>query len=86
MAQESIRCQSCSLPMDPGFFGTNVDGSENHEYCRFCWEKGVFVEPELTLAGMIEKSMSHMVRVLQFPEAKAKELANQMIPTLKRWQ
>lgn len=72
--------------MDPGFFGTNADGSENREYCRFCWEKGIFVEPELTRAGMIEKTASHLVRVMQYSETKAAELANQLIPPLKRWQ
>jgi Putative zinc ribbon domain len=86
MSQESVRCQSCAMPMDSGFFGVNTDGSENHEYCRFCWVNGVFAEPELTCAGMIEKSTSHMVRVLQMPEIKAQELAQQMIPTLRRWQ
>lgn len=79
------RCQSCAMPMDTGFYGTNEDGSENHEYCTFCFQKGVFSEPDLTLQGMIDKSVSHMTRILQYPEAKAKEMAASVIPQLKRW-
>lgn len=71
--------------MDPGFYGTNENGSENTVYCTFCFQKGVFTEPELTLQGMVDKSISHMTRVLQFSDEKAKELAWAVIPKLARW-
>ncbi len=74
------------MPMDPGFFGSNADGSESREYCRCCYKEGAFIEPELTKAAMIEKMESHLIRVMQFTDEKAKEIANEFIPPLKRWQ
>lgn len=70
---------------DTSFFGTNADGTIVKEYCRFCFSLGKFSEPELTLDDMLKKSIGHMTRVLQFPEAKAKEMAQKIIPQLKRW-
>lgn len=79
------RCQSCGMPMEKGFFGSNADDSENTTFCRFCFQKGVFTEPELSMQAMIEASISHMTRVLQIPEAQAKQRASEMIPKLARW-
>lgn len=86
------RCQSCGMPlhtgtpMDKTFLGTAADGQPVKEYCKFCFQNGAFVEPALTLPDMIQKSVSHMTRVLHLPAEKAKELAGELIPKLKRWQ
>lgn len=86
------RCQSCGMPlhtggqMDATFFGTAADGSPVKEFCKFCYAGGAFVEPQLSMKDMIDKSVSHMTRVLHLPGEKAKELATATIPRLKRWQ
>ncbi len=86
------RCQSCGMPlhtggpMDATFLGTAADGSPVKEYCKFCYAGGAFVEPQLAMKDMIEKSVSHMTRVLHLPGEKAKELAAATIPRLKRWE
>lgn len=86
------RCQSCGMPlrtgipMDNTFLGTAADGSPVQEYCKFCYQNGAFVEPAQTLQGMIEKSVSHMTRVMHYPPEKAKELSVAVIPKLGRWQ
>jgi hypothetical protein len=42
-------CQSCGMPMvKPEDFGSNADGS-------FCFQKGKFTEPNLTMEQMIDK-------------------------------
>ena len=88
----STRCQSCGMPlhtgipMDSAFLGTAADGSPVKEYCKFCYANGAFVEPQLAMKDMIEKSVSHMTRVLHMPSEKAKELALGLIPKLKRWE
>lgn len=72
--------------MDDDYLGTNADGSKEKDYCLFCFKNGSFVEPDLTLAGMIAKSIENMTTELGFSKEKAHELANEFIPNLKRWQ
>lgn len=84
--EEKIRCQSCGMPLAEGFFGTEPDGLPSQDYCKFCYRKGVFTDPELTLDGMIEKSVHHMTTILGMPEERASALAKSFIPYLKRWK
>jgi radical SAM superfamily enzyme len=82
-----VRCQSCGMPLSEGFYGSNADGSENDDYCKFCYQNGAFTEPDLTLEQMIKKSVDYMRRKdLKLEEEQAEVLANAMIPPLKRWR
>lgn len=83
---EKTRCQSCGMPLGPGFYGTEADGTESHEYCKFCYQKGVFTEPDITLADMIKKSVHHMIYDLRLEDERAEVMANAIVPTLKRWR
>ncbi len=83
---EKTRCQSCGMPLDIGFYGTNVDDTANLEYCKFCFEKGQFREPNLTLEDIIGRSVANMVDDLHFARDEAERLATTVIPTLKRWR
>jgi hypothetical protein len=47
---------------------------------------GSFTEPDLQLDQMIERSVNHMTSELQMPEDRAIQLAQTVIPELKRWQ
>jgi len=82
------RCQSCgmSLSADFGNKGTNADGTKIDEYCSFCFQNGEFTAPDQTLEEMINSSVENMTADLNMPPEKAAELANSVIPTLKRWQ
>lgn len=81
------RCQSCAMPLGAaGYYGTNADGSENREYCRYCWKNGRYVEPDLTLEAMIDKSIGFMTTSFGMPREKAEELSRKYIPPLKRWK
>ena len=82
----AIRCQSCGMPIEEGYFGTNKDGSENKQFCTFCYQNGAFSEPEVTIEDMIERSVSFMTVELNFEEKKARELSQKIIPTLDRWK
>ena len=43
-------CQSCAMPMETSeMFGKNADGSENKEYCIYCYPNGKFNNPNETL-------------------------------------
>lgn len=82
---QNSRCQSCGMPLGSGFYGKNEDGSETHEFCKFCFQQGKFVEPQLTLKQMVERSINFMMAELPLGEEKAARLANEVIPRLKRW-
>lgn len=87
MAPEGPFCQSCGMPMSKlEDFGTNVDGSTSKEYCKFCFQKGKFSEPNITMQQMIEKVAGFMVTLEKMPENEAKRMAKTFIPKLKRWQ
>jgi len=76
------------MPLSEQFdnYGTNADGSKSQEYCTFCFQKGAFTQPDLTLEGMVALSVEVMTRELGFAEPEARRLSNQVIPQLKRWR
>ena len=88
LPKEKPRCQSCGMPLSQEFgnLGTMQDGSTNSEYCNICFKAGVFVLPEQTLQEMIDSSIANMTEEIGMPQEQAEELANNFIPTLKRWQ
>ena len=67
-------------------FGTNADGSKSDEYCHFCYQKGSFTDPDMTLRQMIKFVAGFMTKELNMPEFEAREMANTVIPKLKRWR
>ncbi len=73
------------MPLGEGVFGTNADGTQNQEYCTFCFQNGAFTEPNLTVDQMIAESVKHMTTKLSFSSEKAEEMSRAVIPTLKRW-
>jgi Putative zinc ribbon domain len=80
-------CQSCGMPLtSPEDFGSNVDGTENGEYCRYCFHAGAFTDPTITAHAMIEKCVRMMAHQGVMPEGSARILMNGVIPNLKRWR
>ena len=79
-------CQSCGMPLskDAGGGGTNADGSKNPEYCSNCYQKGAFVEPNITLEQMQEKVMGRM-KEMHFPKFVGRYFVKD-IANLKRWK
>lgn len=50
-------CQSCGMPLRSlEDFGTGPDGLKAEDYCRFCYQSGAFVEPDITMKGMLDRS------------------------------
>lgn len=83
---DKLRCQSCGMPLADGFFGTFKGGAETQEFCKFCYQEGEFLQPELTVEDMIQMSIDNMTQDLSMPEEKAQKLAQTFIPNLKRWK
>ena len=65
-------------------FGTNTDGSQNQDYCQYCYQRGKFTESNTTMQQMIEK-VSDIMRQMKIPEAQI-EQTKTFIPMLKRWK
>ena len=82
---EGLFCQSCGLPLESDIdSGTNADGTKNKHYCQYCYKAGKFLEPNMTMEGMIEKVVSLMKTMM--PEAQAREIASTYMPELSRWK
>ena len=78
-------CQSCGMPMaNESLFGVNADGSQNEEYCKYCFENGSFRKDE-TLEEMISSCIPFMVKEGMTAE-QAKDILESTLPHLKRWQ
>ena len=79
-------CQSCGMPMEKEKdFGTNSDGSKNMEFCCFCYQNGRFTDEGITMEQKVEKSIE-IAKKMGIPGDKAREMASNVIPKLKRWQ
>ena len=80
-------CQSCGMPMEnEEVFGTNLDGSKNQEYCHYCFQNGEFTNADITMEEMSDLVAGFMAKEMKITENKAKEMAKNFIPQLKRWQ
>ncbi|MBU1027180.1 MAG: zinc ribbon domain-containing protein [Candidatus Margulisbacteria bacterium] len=86
MNVQALICQSCAMPMQKEEdFGTNADNSKNKEYCHFCFKDGQFTDPDLTMEKQIEK-MAGMAAKMNIAEDKARAMAQNILPNLKRWK
>ena len=80
-----ITCQSCGMPMKIDTdFGTNADSGKNEEYCTYCYQKGTFTNPDISMKKMIKACVEMMVKY-GMPEDQARQQMTVLIPTLKRW-
>ena len=51
---ENKICQSCGMPINSNEqLGTNKDGGSNIDYCKYCYEKGEFID-KVTMEEYIE--------------------------------
>ena len=81
-----VRCESCGMPLGPGMYGTEADGTSSTEYCKFCFENGKWVAEDMTKETMIAESIEHMTKVVKMSPEEATRVANEVIPQLKRWK
>ncbi|MFI5154519.1 MAG: zinc ribbon domain-containing protein [Chitinophagales bacterium] len=77
-------CQSCSMPLSAENYGTERDGSSNHEYCIYCYKNGSFTNPDLTFHKMKLIVISEMQK--RNIDQKMIDIALKTLPYLKRWQ
>ncbi|MDF2628472.1 MAG: putative transcription activator [Symbiobacteriaceae bacterium] len=79
-------CQSCGMPLSKEEqFGTEKDGTQTQEYCVYCYANGQFLQPNMTMAEMVEVCVPFMVQD-GMKEEQARAILGQQLPTLKRWR
>jgi hypothetical protein len=79
-------CQSCGMPMEEAEdFGVNADGSENREYCRYCWQEGKFTV-DADLPEFIDMQVKIAVEKMGMDEVEARAVAETTLPDLNRWR
>lgn len=79
-------CQCCGTPfsvpnMDKG---ANADGSENPNYCKWCYDGGKF--ESATMDEVIEKSAPYLVAATGVSLDEAVSFMGALLPTLGRWK
>ena len=80
-------CQSCGMEFGRVvLYGTNLDGSQSAEFCKVCFLDGNFLDPDLTMELMIERSIRNRIIELGWEEFEAEEVCEVIIPRLKRWR
>ena len=78
-------CQSCSMPLfAEEHIGTNADGSQNNDYCVYCFKDGAFTN-NMTLEETIADSVNYAKEAGMTKEAMLAH-AKEVLPTLKRWK
>ena len=78
-------CQSCSMPLhEPALWGTEKDGSASREYCKYCYQRGAFTNPDMTLDEM-RKLVINKMEEKKIPSGIIKKAVSQL-PLLKRWK
>jgi len=79
-------CQSCGMPLkkDEKGGGTHSDGSISEMYCSRCYERGHFLQPDMTVHEMKEL-VKEKLKEMGFPGFIA-GFFTRNIPKLKRWE
>ena len=83
-------CQSCGMPLTPEILGTNADGSQNEEYCIYCYKDGAFTG-DFTMEEMVEFCAQFVEEYNKntgqnLSREEYKGVLRQYYPHLKRWQ
>ena len=95
IAHGALFCQSCGMPLSSeavfgtgstdNIFGTEKDGSQNLDYCLYCYKDGAFTL-DCTMDEMIEQCVPHCINGNPWPdEATARAEMAKIFPSLKRW-
>lgn len=79
-------CQCCGTPFSVPNMpkGTNDDGTENPDYCKWCFDGGEFASA--TMDDVIEKSAPYLMQATGVTLDEAVSFMGALLPTLKRWK
>lgn len=78
------------MPLTDDILGTNADGSLNDEYCKWCYDKGAFLQ-DYTMEQMVDFCVKFVDQVngvagTNYTPEEYRELLMNQFPKLKRWK
>ena len=77
-------CQSCCMPLENDLMlGTEKDGSRSRQYCKYCYQDGNFIHPEMTLGEMISLVKDKM-KAMNLDQGLIDKTV-ESLPYLNRW-
>ena len=83
--EPKLFCQSCTMPIDNlADRGTEKDGSKNSEYCKYCYQNGALVNPNMTFEEMKSLVTNQMQKMNLPADIISKSVKS--LPYLKRWR
>ena len=79
-------CQCCGTPFSVPNMpkGTDADGTENPNYCKWCYDEGEFANA--TMDDVIEKSAPYLMQATGVSLDEAVSFMGALLPSLKRWK
>ena len=78
-------CQSCGMPIvSDDQLGVNKDGSVNNDYCKYCYDRGEFID-KVSMEEYIDMCSQYGAQAGMTNE-EMKALCTRLFPTLKRWR
>ncbi|MCL2361175.1 MAG: zinc ribbon domain-containing protein [Defluviitaleaceae bacterium] len=84
--ENAKHCQSCYMPMGKDEdFGKEKDGSQNADYCQYCYVDGKFTSNE-TYEEAVESNIQFWKEEGDKSDDEARERIKAVFPTLKRWK
>ena len=83
--EPKIFCESCTMPIDNvADRGTEKDGSKSSEYCKYCYQNGAFINPDMSFDEMKSLVITQMEK-MNLP-ADIIQNSVRSLPNLKRWR
>ena len=77
-------CQSCSMPLhNDAMLGTEKDGSRNRQFCKYCYQDGSFVNPNMSLQEMTSFVKTKM-QEMHIDQGIINKMV-EILPSLNRW-
>ena len=79
-------CQCCGAPFDiPDMeHGTNADGTESADYCKWCYHDGTFTGADID--ETIEFNAPYLMQATGYSQEEVVSYLGALLPTLKRWR
>ena len=83
--ETKLFCQSCTMPIDNvADRGTEKDGSKSCEYCKYCYQSGAFINPNMSFEEMKSLVVTQMEK-MNLPSDIIQH-SIRSLPNLKRWR
>jgi len=83
--ENKILCQSCGMPLyTEEVKGTEKNRLKNNEYCKYCYEDGVFKHPKMNLDEM-KNTVETQMKKLELHQYAIQKAIN-ILPSLNRWK